>query len=335
MAGKARGVNLPKCLYLETTNRCNLRCRTCILYRGGWEPERDISLEELHMISEQLPELDRAVLHGIGEPLLNRELPAMIRHLKGREMTVLFNTNGILLNERMQEELIDSSLDELRISLDAASANGYKAVRDSGKFNLLVDNLHSFARRLESRRLSKPKLSLWFLGSKENIKELPDLIDLASVIGIGEVYLQRLVYFLDTEGYGVATSQNTLTNPDVAVHELIEQSQERARQLGIRFAASGLSDPVESVRGRDGDQTPWKGCMRPWEVIYITAHGNVLPCCISPFSTTDYSSLILGNVFGSSVADVWFGDKLAQFRKTHQTSVPPKCCQGCGIFWSL
>ena len=88
MARKARGVNLPKCLYLETTNRCNLRCRTCILYRGGWEPERDISLEELQMISEQLPGLNRAVLHGIGEPLLNRELPAMIRHLKGREMTV-------------------------------------------------------------------------------------------------------------------------------------------------------------------------------------------------------------------------------------------------------
>jgi MoaA/NifB/PqqE/SkfB family radical SAM enzyme len=287
------------------------------------------------MISAQLPELQRAVLHGIGEPLLNRELPAMIRHLKGREMQVLFNTNGILLNERMQEELIDSGLDEVRISLDAASPSGYKTMRDSDNFNLLVDNLHSFARRLKSRKLLKPKLSLWFLGSKENIAELPDLIELSSVMGIGEVYLQRLVYFLDSEGYGVATSHNTLTDPEVAVQEVIKQSQEKALQLGIHLTASGLSDPVDSIRGRDGDQTPWKGCIRPWEVIYITAYGNVLPCCISPFSTTDYSSLILGNVFESSLADVWFGDKLSGFRKNHQTSVPPKCCQGCGIFWSL
>lgn len=335
MAQKNRAVNLPKCLYLETTNRCNLRCRTCIVYRGGWEPERDISLEELRLLSGQLPELERAVLHGIGEPLLNRELPAMIHHLKHKGVTVLFNTNGILLNNRRQEELIDSGLDELRVSLDAASPNGYKAIRDSDKFELIVNNLQTFAKRLESRKLAKPKLSLWFLGSKENITELPKLIELAAAIGIGEVYLQRLVYFLDNEGYGVAASQNTLTNPDVAVYELIEQSQERARQLGILFEASGLTEPIHSVRRRSGNKTPWKRCFRPWEVIYITAQGNVLPCCISPFSTVDYSSIILGNVFESPLADVWFGDKLRNFRKLHQTSSPPKCCQGCGICWSL
>jgi MoaA/NifB/PqqE/SkfB family radical SAM enzyme len=335
MAEKSRPVHLPKCLYLETTNRCNLRCKTCIIYRGGWEPERNISLEELRLIAEQLPEMERAVLHGIGEPLLNRELPAMIRHLKDKEVTVLFNTNGILLDDKRQEELIDSNLDELRISLDAASADGYKAIRDSDKFDLIVNNLQTFAKRLESGQLSKPKLSLWFLGNRENITELPKLIDLAATIGIGEVYLQRLVYFLDDEGYGVAISENALTNPDVAVYELIEQSQEQARQLGVLFGASGLTDPTHSVRGTTGDRTPWKRCFRPWEVIYITAQGNVLPCCISPFSTADYSSIILGNVFESSLADVWFGAKYKDFRKQHQTSSPPKCCQGCGICWSL
>ncbi|UCE84208.1 MAG: radical SAM protein [Deltaproteobacteria bacterium] len=335
MAVRSQAANLPNCLYLETTNRCNLRCRTCIVYRGGWEPERDISLEEVRLISEQLPELERAVLHGIGEPLLNQDLPAMIRHLKDREVTVLFNTNGILLNDKRQAELIDSNLDELRVSLDAASPDGYKAIRDSDKFDLIINNLQTFAKRLESKKLSKPKLTLWFLGNKENITELPKLIDLAAAIGIGEVYMQRLVYFLDNEGFGVARSQNTLTNPDVAIYELIEQSQEQARQLGILFGASGLTAPVDSVRGKNGNRAPWKGCIRPWEVIYITAHGNVLPCCISPFSTMDYPSIILGNVFESTVADVWFGDKYRDFRKLHQTSTPPKCCRGCGICWSL
>jgi len=69
---------------------CTFAMGTPELYGYRWEPERDISLQELQMISAQLPELERAVLHGIGEPLLNRELPAMIHHLKGREMTVLF-----------------------------------------------------------------------------------------------------------------------------------------------------------------------------------------------------------------------------------------------------
>jgi molybdenum cofactor biosynthesis enzyme MoaA len=109
------------------------------------------------MISEQLPDLERAVLHGIGEPLLNRDLTEMIRHLKNKNVTVLFNTNGVLLDEQQQEKLIDSQVDEIRISLDAASSNGYKAVRDSDKFDLIVNNLQAMTKRLQSRNLSQPK----------------------------------------------------------------------------------------------------------------------------------------------------------------------------------
>jgi len=53
-------------------------------------------------------------------------------------------------------------------------------------------------------------------------------------------------YFLDNEAYGAATSKNALTNPDGVLYALIEQSQERARHLGILVGASGLSDPVRN-----------------------------------------------------------------------------------------
>jgi len=287
------------------------------------------------MISEQLPGLERAVLHGIGEPLLNPDLPAMIRHLKSKNATVLFNTNGILLTQRKQEELIDSQLDEIRVSLDAASSHGYKAVRGSDKFDLIVRNLRTMTRRLTAKNLSKPKLSLWFLGNRENISDLPKLIELASDINVGEVYFQRLVYFLDDDGYGLARSEKTLTNPDTETYQLIEKSEERARHLGVNFSASGLTDPVHSLRGSTPVQSPWKKCLRPWEVIYITAQGNVLPCCISPFSTADYSSIVLGNIFEQSLEEIWFGARYQDFRQRHQTTTAPKCCQGCGIRWSL
>jgi MoaA/NifB/PqqE/SkfB family radical SAM enzyme len=287
------------------------------------------------MISEQLPDLERAVLHGIGEPLLNRNMPAMIRHLKSRKVTVLFNTNGILLNEQKQEKLIDSQVDEIRVSLDAASSHGYEAVRDSDKFDLIVSNIQTMTKRLQSRKLSLPKLSLWFLGNQENITELPKLIELTALMGIRELHLQRLVYFLDDEGYGLANSQSSLTNPDIEVSQLIHRSMERARELGIAFSASGLTDPVRSVRGSAPDAAPWRKCFRPWEVVYITAQGNVLPCCISPFSTVDYSSIFLCNIFERSLKEIWLGEKYQDFRKRHQTTTPPKCCRGCGIWWSL
>ena len=181
---------LPRNLYLEVTNRCNLKCRACILYRGSWEPPRDITLEELIRITDQLPELQQIALHGIGEPLLNQDLPAMIRHLKNRDVSVQFNSNGILLDESRQSDLIAAGLDELRISLDAASPQGYKAMRDSNQFDQIVKNLRSFVDRIRHHPLSHLKLSLWYLGTSENIDELPDFIRLAASIGVGEVYAQ-------------------------------------------------------------------------------------------------------------------------------------------------
>lgn len=203
MSKVEHGLRLPKVLYIETTNRCNLRCKGCILYRGNWESDRDMSLQDLVMITDQLPELEHATLHGIGEPLLNKALCRMIAHLKKRNVFVLFNSNGILLDEKRQNAVIDTGLDELRISLDAASPEGYQIIRNSSQFNRIVQNLRAFLKLQKKRRAVTPRLSIWFLGTKDNIAELPGLMRLAAEIGIEEIHLQRLVYFQDHEGYGV------------------------------------------------------------------------------------------------------------------------------------
>jgi radical SAM protein with 4Fe4S-binding SPASM domain len=208
-------------------------------------------------------------------------------------------------------------------------------MRNSNQFDQIVKNLRSFVDRISHHPLSQPKLSLWYLGTRENIAELPDFIRLAASIGVREVYLQRLVYFLNDDGYGVATSEKTLMDSDDKTRELVNQSQALAKQLDIQFNASGMAAPLESVRTDPADRSSWKKCFRPKTLMYITANGNVLPCCISPFSTSDYSSIVLGNVFESGLEEIWLGSRYQGFRKTHQTDTPPKCCRGCGIFWSL
>ena len=335
MPTEYQDIKLPKVLYIETTNRCNLRCRGCIIYRGSWEPDRDLSLAELIRITDQLPGLEQVYLHGIGEPLLNKELPDMIRHLKSRNVYALFNSNGILLNDRRQQELVTAGLDELRISLDATSTSGYQKIRGSDRFGQIVENLKSLRLLQKQNAVTYPKLSLWFLGTRDNISELPGLIKLAAEIDIEEVYLQRLVYFQDDKGYGVARSAKTLQNAADGSSKLIKESQVLATSLGIRFNASGQSGPAESLHGEIEAKLPWSKCYRPMTLMYITASGNVLPCCISPFATVDYESIILGNVLENSLKDIWLGARYVNFRKQHQTASPPKCCRGCGVQWSL
>jgi radical SAM protein with 4Fe4S-binding SPASM domain len=328
-------LSLPRILYFESTNRCNLRCKGCILYRGSWESDRDITFKELVTITDQLPELEQIFLHGIGEPLLNKQLPEIIRHLKGRNVYVLFNSNGLLLSGQWQHGLIQAGLDELRISLDAASPQGYRKIRNNDKFEQVIENLKSLIWLKKQQRVTHPKLSLWFLGTKENISELPGFVKLAAEIGIGEVYLQRLVYFQDDNGYGIARDSMTLQGSTDGSSGWVQESQDLAARLGIQFNASGLSRPVESLQGETGAKLPWGKCFRPLTLMYITANGNVLPCCISPFSSVDYPSIILGNVFKDTLEEIWSGSKYRNFRKQYQTETPPKCCRGCGVQWSL
>jgi radical SAM protein with 4Fe4S-binding SPASM domain len=287
------------------------------------------------MICDQLPELGRVALHGIGEPLLNAALPDIIRYLKGRNAYVFFNSNGILLDAHRQHQLIDAGLDELRISLDAASQAGYEAVRNSDQFARVLSNVRAFSERIETLRTAGPKLSIWCLGTRENISELPGLVQLAASLGVKEVYLQRLVYFQDHEGYGLAKAEKTIMDSDLGASELINESNHIASQLGVQLNASGLIDPLASLQTDVNSPMPWKRCYRPTTLMYITASGNVLPCCIAPFSTSDYDSIILGNAFNSSLSEIWYGPQYSRFRKMHQTQRPSKCCKGCGILWSL
>src|SRR6516164_647304 len=88
----------PVCLYLETTNRCNLLCKTCPRTFEDLETPADMSWDLFTRIVDQFPRIERVVLHGVGEPLMVRNLPRMIRCLEQRGTYVLFNTNGTLLN---------------------------------------------------------------------------------------------------------------------------------------------------------------------------------------------------------------------------------------------
>src|SRR5271168_1695389 len=151
----------PVCIYFEVTNRCNLLCTTCPRTFEELEPEKDMSWELFTSIVDQAPGLERAVLHGVGEPMLVKNLPKMVRYLKERSVNVLFNTNGTLLNEKNGQALIDGGLDELRVSLDAAEPAAFQMVRGKDMFERIVRNVRRFRQMQREQSVESPRVSLW------------------------------------------------------------------------------------------------------------------------------------------------------------------------------
>src|SRR5262249_2584396 len=159
----------PVCVYLEVTNRCNLLCTTCPRTYAELEPPADMSWDLFTSIVDQLPKLARAVLHGVGEPMLVANLPRMVRYLKERGGYVLFNTNATVLNESNGRALIAAGLDELRVSLDASNRDSFKKIRGKDYFGRIVRNVTAFRALQKREGHSKPQVSAWITGLKGTI----------------------------------------------------------------------------------------------------------------------------------------------------------------------
>ena len=330
-----RSERAPVCLYLEVTNRCNLLCTTCPRTYVELEPPADMSWELFTRIVDQSPGLARAVLHGVGEPMLVKALPQMVRYLKDRGVYVLFNTNGTLLNERNGRALIDAGLDELRVSLDASNPSSYLAVRGKNYFGRILRNVSRFREMQEQGGHGLPRVSAWLTGLKETIDELPEFVRVAASIGVKEVYLQRLVFFED-EKTGLARPDQALYERlDAAERTVLDEAERLAAELGVTFSASGAaSEPGMSLKS-SGDGSPWSLCRRPWSLMYFTANGRALPCCIAPFSQRGYENYTLGDATQQTLRDIWNGDGYAAFREALLSPEPPKACASCGLRWSL
>jgi MoaA/NifB/PqqE/SkfB family radical SAM enzyme len=325
----------PTCLYLEVTNECNLACKTCPITFGKVEEPASLSLEQVKLLVSQFPTVKRVVLHGVGEPLLNRELAKVIAWLKEKGIYVLFNSNGTLMNRRWGEALIESGLDEVRVSLDAATPETFARVRGRPLFDLILKNIRGLMALKKEKASATPLVSLWLTGLRETLRELPGFIRLAHSLGVDRVYLQRLVYWEGEQDDQMARPEQSLfSSLQEEEEEIIRLAQDLAHELGVSLDASGATTPVASLV-REKQEQPWSACMRPWTLMYISATGSSFPCCIAPFSTKDLSSLSLGNAFRQDLATIWNGDKYQEFRRRLLSADPPECCKGCGACWSL
>lgn len=327
--------NLPKNIYIETTNMCNISCKICPRTYFPLESKRSLTLKEFQHITNQFKQLETVLLHGVGEPLLNAELVKMIIHLKSQNSYVAINSNGTLLDRVWSESLIKSRLDELRISIDAATPQTYNKVRNCGQLDKIIDNVKTLNDMKNEAKLNTPRISLWFVGMKETIHELPSLLQIAHNIGASEVYLQRLIYF----GKGLAIEDQSLqmgSKAEISEYEnILKRCEELSLKLNLEFRASGNKLPSRSLRMSNPKSNAWKECKRPWISTYITVHGNVLPCCFPPFTVNQFKDCILGNVFEEDFKRIWHGSDYMRFRNNFLSNNPPNSCIDCGNLWSL
>ena len=119
-------------LRLSLTDRCNLRCRYCMPTEGValCAHEDLLRYEEIVQIARAALALgiDTFKLTG-GEPLVRRDVPALVSALKALPGTrqVTLTTNGLLLGDQL-DALVAAGLDAVNVSLDTLDDAQYHAL---------------------------------------------------------------------------------------------------------------------------------------------------------------------------------------------------------------
>ncbi len=323
---------LPTELQVEVTGACNLRCRMCLVsYRPALgKRSGSMDLETFTRIVDELPDLRRVTMQGLGEPLLAPDFFAMLELLADRGIEMGFNTNGTLLTRDKAERLVDLGVDWLHVSLDGATAPTYEDIRGRSNFELVRRNVAGLVEVMRERGAEKPELELVFVAMRRNVRELPDLVRLAGGLGVPTVWVQNLSHsFSDTDAAGdyreireYAEGEALWAERNEDAERIFAEARELAEELGVNLRLPRLEERD------DGREPGTPGCGWPFASSYVTHDGKVQPCC----AVMGADRAVLGDARAEGFAAVWTSDAYREFRARLLTDDPPDVCSGCSLY---
>ncbi len=127
----AAPIPAPFLIYVEPSSFCNLKCGFCPNPTVPLSEKKQMSMDTFKKIIDDIkgfPYRPRVFKFcGVGEPLTNIKTPEMIKMVRDTESAdrIIMYTNGILLNPKLNRKIVDAGLDQINISVEAVSDEGY------------------------------------------------------------------------------------------------------------------------------------------------------------------------------------------------------------------
>jgi MoaA/NifB/PqqE/SkfB family radical SAM enzyme len=300
----------PIYLNIAITNMCNLSCTMCFRHFMPYH-KTQMELATFKKTINQLPKVRHVNFCGIGEPLLHPdffEMLALIR--KNTKATISFSTNGKLLNEENIKKLIGFKIDKISVSMDG-TGEVYESIRKTS-FDALCTNLKLLKNMKQKLGSKKPMVEAEFVCMQQNIKTLPNEVDLLKGLGCQSLYLLHPFCF-SQETFESQHLHNAPNQEEIL--QILETVEQKCKQTGMGF------------RGRLLEPKPIL-CYEPWYQLTVTEDGTIRPCCFvgilySPFneqySDTSFACnpehVVLGRIDSPSIEKVWKGAAYKNLRK--------------------
>lgn len=297
----------PVGLLAELTHRCPLQCPYC---SNPVELERantELTTEEWCHVMRQAGEMGILQLHlSGGEPTARRDLEEILEAAVKAGLYTNLITAGVLLTQERLQKLADIGLDHVQLSIqdvDPENADRIGAYKGGAK------KKHEVTKWVREAGLP---LTINAPLHRQNIENLPAIIDYAVDVGAGRLEVAHIQY------YAWALMNRAALMPTreafMKTAEIVKEAKERLK--GILVIDFVLPDYYATYP---------KPCMGGWAtgIMNVTPSGRALPC----HASESIPGLEFDNVRDKPLRDIWLtGGAFQQFRGTDWMKEPCKSC---------
>lgn len=352
----------PLSIELVPTDKCNLNCSSC--WRQGYTEEEleekfseEMSDERLKEIIDEAAEMgvEEVIFVGGGEPLTRDILPELIERIKDYGMEGDLVTNGTLITRDIARLLVKTGWNRIKFSVDGPDPEVHDNLRGKeGAFEKTVDNIKYISDLRDRAGSDKPKLYFNTVVSKGNYRKLPDIVKLASRLGMDGIQL------LPTTAFSESSKDMQLNEEQTKeLMEIIEECIKLSEELGIdennfseyskpkyiektesmhkvqeeelkeQFSEERLDEIIEREYGDSDNRLEnfkYLPCYAPWHHVTIRPNGNIAPCFSPWVWETDVS------VKNRSLKELWYGDYFDKFREKMLSRKLPEQCKRCCVW---
>ncbi|GAA0235020.1 pyrroloquinoline quinone biosynthesis protein PqqE [Cryptosporangium japonicum] len=288
-------------LLAELTYRCPLSCAYCSNPLNMAEYTDELTTAEWQRVFTEARDLGVLQCHlSGGEPLLRRDLVALVASARDLGLYTNLVTSAVGLTRDKARQLRDAGLDHVQISIQA----------DAPSLSDTIAGLPSFRRKVDAMRVVKElgwPLTVNVVLHRQNIDRIAEILDLAADVGADRVELANTQY------YGWAWRNRDALLPSraqlAAAEEVVRSARDR---LAVIYVVPDYYSEYP------------KPCMGGWAArqLTVTPNGDVLPC-----PAAQSLPLPTASVRTDSLAHIWAASPV--FTAYRGTDWMPDPCRGC------
>ncbi len=310
-------INHPKLsnLFLEVTLRCNCKCEHCGSSCGYKTPKDEISAEELKKTLLEIANTYGAknvflTVTG-GEPLMREDLFDIMGYACSLGFRWGMTTNGILIDEKVIEQMKKTNFQSISISLDGLKETHEKFRKVPGVFEKILNSI-----KLLQKMDTLKSLQITTVANKTNLNELEDIYKFLLDIGIKE----WRVMCVDPIGRASTNNKILLDKEGLLyMYNFIKEKRLEGKMKVDGDCAHYLGLKYENIL-RDHGFICGAGIF----IGSILSNGDI---CVCP--NVRRKELVQGNIKTDSFIDVW-ENRYKEFRKKRITK--NEKCKNCKSF---